>query len=224
MPTSVLTVDVGGSHVKMLATGRRKPRKVVSGASYTPEELVRDVRAATADWSYDAISIGYPGPVAHDRIRREPVNLGCGWTGFDFARAFGMPVRVVNDAALQALGSYEGGRMLFLGLGTGLGTALIVDGTLVDLELGHLPYRKRRTFEQWVGDAARRRLGLAEWKAHVAAAITLLRAATNAEYVMLGGGNVRFFGRLPRGVRRGKNANAFRGGARLWETPEGRAR
>jgi len=215
----ILAVDVGGTNVKVLASGHRTPIKIKSGPTLTPREMVRAVREAAADWKYDRVSIGYPGPVRAGKPVEDPWNLGPGWVGFDFRRAFGKPVRLVNDAAMQALGSYEGGgTMLFLGLGTGLGTALIKDGVLIPLELAHLPYHRGKTYEEWIGEAAFRRQGKHRWRRHVLEIVELLSAAFLADYVVLGGGNVRHMKRLPRGVKRGKNANAFRGGYRLWKS------
>ena len=211
-----LVVDVGGTHVKVLASGHRAPIKIKSGPTFTPRDMVTAVLDATADWTYDRVSIGYPGPVRHGKPVREPWNLAPGWVGFDFRKAFGKPVRIVNDAAMQALGSYEGGTMLFLGLGTGLGSAMIRDGTVIPLELAHLPYRHGKTYEDWIGEAGMKRLGKNRWRKHVTAIVELLAEAFLADYVVLGGGNVRHIKRLPKGARRGGNANAFRGGYRLW--------
>ncbi len=212
----VLSIDVGGSHVKCLASGKSVPRTFVSGPTLTPEEMVHRVREATVDWRYDVVSLGYPGPVLHGAPLREPRNLGPGWVGFDFARAFGRPVKVLNDAAMQALGSYAGGRMLFLGLGTGLGTALIVDGRLEAMELAHLPYRKGRTFEDYVGARGLARLGKRRWRKAVLDVVATLNEALAPDYVVLGGGNVRRMKALPEYVRAGDNGNAFLGGFRLW--------
>jgi hypothetical protein len=217
----ILVIDVGGSNVKLLATGRRTPIKVPSGPELTPREMVAEVREATADWSFEAISIGYPGPVARNRPAKEPVNLGPGWTRFNFARALGRPVRMINDAAMQALGSYAGRSMLFLGLGTGLGTTLVKDGVVVPLELAHLPFKHGQSFEDMVGDAGLARTGKRKWRRNVIETVGLLMAATNADYTVLGGGNVRFIDELPPDTRRGNNANAFRGGFRLWEDGTG---
>lgn len=217
MPVKVLVIDVGGSHVKLLATGRRTPRRVLSGPTLTPRAMVRDVLAAVDDWSFDRVSIGYPGPVKDHRPAKEPVNLGRGWVRFDYEKALGRPVRMINDAAMQAIGSYQGGRMLFLGLGTGLGTAAILDGAVVPMELGHLPYHHDRTFEEYVGDAGMRDMGKNRWRRHVDRIVPLLQAATVTDYVVLGGGNVRHLTALPPHARRGDNANAFRGGFRLWQ-------
>jgi predicted NBD/HSP70 family sugar kinase len=213
----ILVIDVGGTHVKVLATGRRVPIKIPSGPKLTPRDMVHAVRDATADWKYDRVSIGYPGPVRNGKPLEDPWNLAPGWVGFDFARAFGKPIRIVNDAAMQALGSYVGGRMLFLGLGTGLGSALVHDGVLIPLELAHLPYQHGKTYEQCVGEAALQRMGKHRWRKHVAKIVELMLKAFLADYVVLGGGNVRHIKRLPKGARRGKNANAFTGGYRLWK-------
>jgi len=211
----VLVIDVGGSHVKVLATGRREPLKIPSSPRMTARAMVQAVRKATAAWKYDAVSIGYPGPVVHGKPVAEPVNLGGGWVRFSFEKAFGCPVRMINDAAMQALGSYRGGRMLFLGLGTGLGSAMIVDGVIEPMELAHLPY-KSRTYEDYVGERGRKRLGKKKYRREVAAVIQLFKAAFEPEYVVVGGGNARLLKILPRGVRLGDNANAFRGGFKLW--------
>ncbi|MDB4879191.1 MAG: polyphosphate glucokinase [Gemmatimonadetes bacterium] len=213
----VLVIDIGGTNLKLLATGRRTPRQVPSGGALTPRQMVAAVRAAVQDWSFDQVSIGFPGPVRDDRPLKEPVNLGRGWVRFDYEKAFGCPVRMINDAAMQAIGSYRGGRMLFLGLGTGLGTTVIIDGTVVPMELAHLPYRDGRTFEQWVGDDGLKAMGPARWRRHVERVVALLMAATVTDYVVLGGGNVRHFASLPARAHRGDNANAFRGGFRLWQ-------
>src|SRR5207249_73496 len=212
----ILVIDVGGTHVKVLASGQRTRREVESGPSMTPGRMVTAVKRLTADWRYDVVSIGYPGPVLHGRPIAEPHNLGPGWVGFNFRKAFGCPVKIINDAAMQALGSYRGGRMLFLGLGTGLGSALIVDGVLEPMELGHLPYRKGRTYEEYVGASGLKRLGKKKWRRHVLEVIELLRAALQADCVIVGGGNAKLLRELPRGVLVGANTNAFRGGFRLW--------
>jgi len=214
----VLAIDVGGTHVKMLVSGASTPRAFESGAALTPAQMVKQVKRMTADWSFDAISIGFPGMVVHDRIAVEPAHLGRGWVGFDFAAAFGRPVKLVNDAVMQALGSDAGGRMLFLGLGTGLGSAMIVDHRVEPMELAHLPYRKGRTYEDYVGVSGLKRLGERKWRKHVWAVVGLLRAALEPDYVVVGGGNARKLGRPPKGVRLGQNENAFVGGFRLWES------
>jgi predicted NBD/HSP70 family sugar kinase len=213
----ILVIDVGGSHVKLLATGRRTPIKVPSGPKLTPRQMVDEVLEATDGWKFDAITIGYPGPVVRGKITLEPVNLGQGWTRFNYARALGRPVRMINDAAMQALGSYAGRTMLFLGLGTGLGSCLVVDGTVVPLEVQHLPFRNDQTYEDVIGEAGLRRSGKRRWRRNVEEIVELLMAATNADYTVLGGGNVRFMDTLPANTRRGDNANAFRGGFRLWD-------
>src|SRR5882724_6558344 len=212
----VLVVDVGGTHVKLLATGQNAARELPSGPTLTAEQMVADVKKLTADWTYDAVAIGYPGPVINNRPLTDPWNLGRGWRGYDFEAAFQCPVKVVNDAVMQALGSYEGGKMLFLGLGTGLGSAMIVDGIVEPMELGHLPY-KRGTFEDYVGVRGYERLGKKKWRQAVTDVVARLSAALEPEYVVLGGGNVKKLEELPPGCRAGNNANAFLGGFRLWE-------
>ncbi len=213
----ILVIDIGGSHVKVLATGHKAHIKIPSGPSMTPRAMVRLVRRAVVDWTYDVVSIGYPGAVLHGKPASEPRNLGSGWVGFNFKRAFARPVRVINDAAMQALGSYRGRRMLFLGLGTGLGSALIVDGVLAPMELAHLPYKHGRTYEDYVGKAGLKRLGKKRWRRQVTDVITRLKTALEADDVVVGGGNAKLLGALPRGVRIGANANAFVGGYRLWK-------
>ena len=213
---NILAIDVGGTNVKILATGQREVRRIPSGPQMTPKFMVEQVKEAAKEWEYEAISIGYPGPVVDGKPVLEPHNLGEGWVGFDFAAAFGKPVKIVNDAAMQALGSYEGGRMLFLGLGTGLGSALIIDGVLAPLELAHLPYRKKRTFEDYLGVRGRDRLGKKKWQRAVEDVTARLQAALIADYVVLGGGNAKKLDRLPAGARLGDNQNAFIGGYRLW--------
>ncbi len=216
-PKRILAIDVGGTHVKVLATGRRKPLEIPSGPKMTAKQMVRDVREGTTGWRYSVVSIGYPGPVLHGKPVSEPANLGGGWVGFDFKKAFGHPVRLINDAAMQALGSYKGGRMLFLGLGTGLGSALIVDGVLEPMELAHLPYKKGKTYEDLVGEAALRRFGKKKWRGYVTDVVTRLQAALEADEVVVGGGNAKLLRSLPKDVRLGSNANAFLGGYRLWK-------
>ncbi|HYK93451.1 MAG TPA: ROK family protein [Thermoplasmata archaeon] len=218
-PHRILVLDIGGTHVKVTATGRRRPIRIVSGPTLTPSELMRTLRRRTRGWRFDAVSIGYPGPVLHGRPMREPANLGRGWVGFRFDRAFRRPVKVVNDAAMQALGSYEGGRMLFLGLGTGLGSAMIADGILEPFELAHLPYRKGRTYEDYVGERGLERLGKKRWRRAVWDVVEQLGTALEPDYVVIGGGNVRRLRRLPPHARRGDNSKAFIGGFRLWENP-----
>ncbi len=212
---AVLAVDVGGSHVKMVLNGVQERRRFVSGQGLTPEDMVSGVRALLGDWSPVGVSVGVPAMVTAGRVVHEPVNLGPGWVGFDFAAAFGKPTKVVNDAAMQALGSYEGGRMLFLGLGTGLGSAMIVDGTLEPMELAHLPFRKA-TYEDYVGLRGLERLGKKRWRKAVDETIAAFVAALEPEYVILGGGNAPLLQELPPSVRLGHNQDAFLGGFRLW--------
>lgn len=217
----VLVIDVGGSHVKILATGQSEERKFESGPTLTPAQMVDGVRKLADGWAYDAVSIGYPGVVVRDQPATEPYNLAPGWIAFDYPRAFGCPVRIVNDAAMQALGGYRGGKLLFLGLGTGLGTTLIVDGVIVPMELAHLPYRKG-SFEDYVGERALERDGMKKWRKRVVDVVERLKAAFIPDDVVIGGGNVRHFEKLPDGCRAGDNANAFAGGFRLWDaTPRG---
>jgi polyphosphate glucokinase len=218
-----LVVDVGGTHVKILATGQRAHRKFDSGPTLTARHMVARVKRLADDWSYDRVSIGYPGPVLHGRPVVEPHNLGRGWTGFDFRRAFGRPVKVINDAAMQALGGYRGGRMLFLGLGTGLGSAFIIDGVIEPMELAHLPYKRGRTFEDYVGLRGLERLGKSHWRRSVFDVVERLRAALNPDEVVIGGGNAAKLGKLPRATRLGHNDNAFVGGFRLWSRKPARA-
>ena len=219
---NILVIDVGGTHVKVLATGHRKPIEIPSGPKMTARQMVEKVRQETTGWRYSVVSIGYPGPVLHGKPVSEPVNVGGGWVGFDFAKAFGHPVRLINDAAMQALGSYKGGRMLFLGLGTGLGSALIVDGRLEPMELAHLPYKKGQTYEDWVGNAALQRFGKKKWRREVADVVTRLQAALEADDVVVGGGNAKLLKTLPKGARLGSNTNAFVGGYRLWDRSRSR--
>ena len=219
-PKRILAVDVGGSHVKVLLSGlpagQDAARRVDSNPKFTPGQMVKAVRTLAQGWRYDAVSIGYPGVVWHGRPLIEPHHLGKGWVGFDYAAAFGKPVRMVNDAAMQAIGSYEGGRMLFLGLGTGLGSALILGGVLEPMELGHLPYRKGRTYEYYLGIPGLARLGKNRWRRAVFDVVDRLSAAFEVDYVVLGGGNVAKLKKLPPRVRAGHNANAFIGGFKLW--------
>ncbi|HXJ60886.1 MAG TPA: ROK family protein [Verrucomicrobiae bacterium] len=213
---NVLVIDIGGTHVKVLATGKHAHREFDSGRALTPKRMVSGVRKIVADWKYDVVSIGYPGPVLQNRPVAEPWNLAKGWCGFNFERAFNRPVKIVNDAAMQALGSYKRGKMLFLGLGTGLGSALIVDGIVEPMELGHLPYKKA-TFEDYVGIRGLEKYGKKKWRRHVADVVQRLVAAIEPDEVVLGGGNTKKLNKLPSGCRAGDNANAFRGGFRLWE-------
>jgi predicted NBD/HSP70 family sugar kinase len=212
---AVLAVDIGGSHVKLLLNGEPERRRFVSGRKLTPEQMVAGVLEQAADWEHVAVSAGVPAPVQAGRIVHDPVNLGRGWVGFDFEAAFGKPTKLVNDAAMQALGSYEGGRMLFLGLGTGLGSTMIVDGILEPLELGHLPFKKA-TYEDYVGNRGLKRLGPKRWEKTVHETIALFQAALQPEYVVLGGGNAKRLEKLPENVRLGHNEDAFLGGFRLW--------
>ena len=215
-PRAVLAVDVGGSHVKArLSTGGDK-RKVESGPEMTAERMVEAVKEMTSDWEYDVISIGFPGAVEKQRPAREPYNLGKGWKGFDFAAAFDKPVKLVNDATMQAIGSYEGGRMLFLGLGTGLGSAMIVEHVCVPMELAHLPYKKRKTFEDYLGAGGLEDRGKKKWRKSVAKVVDKLQAALLPHYIVIGGGNVDLLKELPPNCRRGDNEDAFPGGFRLW--------
>ena len=212
----ILVIDVGGTHVKVRVTGQKTDLEISSGPGMTAEKMVAAVRNITESWKYEVITIGYPGPVLHGHIIGEPYNLGRGWVKFNFKKAFGCPVRTINDAAMQALGSYEGRRMLFLGLGTGLGSAMIVDGAIEPMELAHLPYKKGRTYEDYVGLAGLKRLGKKKWRRHVNDVVNLLKTALEVDYVVLGGGNARLLKKLPPGSRLGDNANAFRGGQRVW--------
>jgi polyphosphate glucokinase len=215
----VLVIDVGGTNIKVSTGGPDEPTKIPSGPDMTAARMAEQVKKATAGWLYDAVSIGYPGPVVQGRPAIEPKNLGMGWVRFDYDKAFGKPVRVINDAAMQALGSYQGGRMLFLGLGTGLGSAFVADGQLEPLELAHLPYRNNRTYEDYVGARGLERLGRRKWQRHVEKVIELLKHGLQADYVMLGGGQTKKLKSLPDGVRLGNNSHAILGGIRLWETP-----
>src|SRR6266478_955088 len=218
---NVLVVDIGGTHVKLLATRQDTHRQFDSGPTLTPETMVSQVRKLASDWNYDVVSIGYPGPVLHGRIVSEPHNLGTGWVAFNFEAAFKRPVKVVNDAAMQALGSYTGGKMLFLGLGTGLGSAMIIDGTIEPMELAHLSYKKG-TYEDYVGERSLEKRGKKKWRSHVAEVVNCLISALEPDDVVLGGGNVKKLKELPKGCREGNNANAFLGGFRLWEKADKR--
>lgn len=220
---NILVIDVGGTHVKVLATGHTVRRKYASGPKLSAESMVRQVKDLVADWQYEVVTIGYPGPLLHQHIVAEPYHLGKGWMGFNFRTAFGCPVKLINDAAMQALGGYRGGKMLFLGLGTGLGTALIVDGIVEPMELGHLPYKKG-TFEDYVGDRALAKKGKKKWLKHVLDVIERLRAAMEPDDILLGGGNARHLDELPDACRRGENSDAFTGGFRLWDDEATRGR
>jgi polyphosphate glucokinase len=212
----VLVIDIGGSHVKILATGQQQKREIASGPKMTAKQMVSGVKRLAQGWKYDVVSIGFPGPVLHGRPLAEPHNLGSGWLGFDFESAFGLPVKMVNDAAMQALGDYKGGKMLFLGLGTGLGSAMIVDGIIEPMELGHLPYKKG-TYEDYVGNRGLDRLGKKNWRKVVTDVIERLVAALEPQDVVIGGGNVIHMKKLPKGCRASNNDQAFSGGFRLWE-------
>src|SRR5260221_355336 len=213
---NVLVIDIGGTHVKFLATGQKKHRQFDSRPTLTPAEMGSQVQKLSSDWKYDAVSIGYPGPVLHGRIVSEPHNLGTGWVGFNFEAAFKRPVKVVNDAAMQALGGYKGGKLLFLGLGTGLGSTMIGDGVVEPMELGHLP-SKKGTFEDYVGIRGLEKHGKKKWQRHVIDVVKRLIAALEPDEVILGGGNVKKPDALPAGSQAGDNDNAFLGGFRLWD-------
>lgn len=214
---TILVVDIGGTHIKLMIS-RREKRKFDSGPSMTPRQLVSSLKKTVKGWKFDAVSIGFPAPVKDGIIARNPKHLGKGWAGFNFTKALGKPTRVVNDAAMQALGSYRGGRMLFLGLGTGLGSAMVYDKTLLPLELGDLPYRDGAIIEKYLGKPGLSKLGEAAWKREVRHAVLQLKKSFIADYIVLGGGNVKRFKTLPEGVEPGHNRNAFLGGVRLWET------
>jgi polyphosphate glucokinase len=218
---NLLIIDIGGTHVKVLATGQNNHREFDSGPALTPKQMIVGVRKLVSDWKFEAVSIGYPGLVLRNRPVSEPWNLGKGWAGFDFEAAFKCPVKVVNDAAMQALGSYKGGKMLFLGLGTGLGSAMIVDGIVEAMELGHLPYKKA-TFEDYIGVRGLKKYGKKKWRRFVAEVVKRLLAALEPDDVVLGGGNVNKLKKLPSGSRAGDNNNAFLGGFRLWQESKDR--
>ena len=218
--SKVLVIDVGGTNIKLLATGQKDARKIPSGPSMTASKMVREVKNCAKDWAFDCVSLGYPGPVINGHPLREPHNLGGGWMKFDFREAFGCPVKVINDAAMQALGSYKGGRMLFLGLGTGLGSAMIVDGILEPMELAHLTYRKGKTYEDYLGLRGLKRLGKKKWRRQVTKIVEKLKTALEADYVVLGGGNIKKLKKLPPGTTLGSNANAFVGGFRMWSNSQ----
>ncbi len=213
---SVLVIDVGGTHVKLLMTGQKQPVKIPSGPSMTAAKMIRVVKKATRTWKYDCVAIGYPGPVINGHPLREPHNLGGGWMGLDFRKAFGRPVKLINDASMQALGSYKGGHMLFLGLGTGLGSAMIIDGVLEPMELAHLAYKNGKTYEDYLGLRGLEKLGKKKWRRQVLKITEKLKVALEADYVVLGGGNAMKLKKLPPGARLGNNENAFIGGFRLW--------
>lgn len=211
-----LVVDIGGTNIKALATGRRKRIKFPSGSKMTPEQMVYELKIAATDWTYDRISIGYPGPVVDNQPTKEPHNLASGWIDFDYEHAFGCPVKMINDAAMQAYGSYHGGRMLFLGLGTGLGSALVMDNVIQPLEFAHLPYKSGKSFEDYLGVKSLKKRGKKKWRKHVAKVVPLLRFATQTDYVVLGGGNADLIKELPENTTIGHNRNAFEGGYKLW--------
>jgi polyphosphate glucokinase len=217
----VLAIDVGGTHVKVLLSGEDTPRKFDSGPKLTPEQMVKGVKEITKDWKYDAVSIGYPGPVLRNRPLVEPHNLGRGWVGYHYDHAFGCPIKIVNDAAMQALGSYKKGRMLFLGLGTGLGTAMVVDGIVEPMELGHLPYKKG-TYEDYVGLRGLQKRGKKKWRKSVFEIVEKMSLAMEPDEIVLGGGNVKKLKELPPHCRPGDNFNAFLGGFRLWNIEVGK--
>jgi predicted NBD/HSP70 family sugar kinase len=213
----VLVVDAGGTNIKIMSAARKVPLKIPSGPTMTASRMVRVVKRATRDWAYDRVSIGFPGPVVAGRSASDPVNLGRGWKGFDFREAFGRPVKVINDAAMQALGCYRGGRMLFLGLGTGLGTALVVDGVLQPLELSHLPYKDGKSYEDFLGRRGLRKHGAKKWRREVLKISGLLKFGLQVDEIVLGGGNAKKLKEIPPGARRVSNAIALEGGLRLWE-------
>jgi polyphosphate glucokinase len=215
---NILVLDVGGTQVKILASGEKVKREIDSGPSLTARQMVSSVKKLADGWEYEVVSIGYPGPVVHDRPLAEPHNLGKGWMGFNFAAAFKLPTKVINDAAMQALGSYRGGKMLFLGLGTGLGSTMILDGIVQPMELAHLPYKKR-TYEDYVGARALEEFGKKVWRKHVEDIVKCLVAALQPDDVVLGGGNAKKLKELPPLSRLGDNTNAFKGGFRMWEGP-----
>jgi len=213
----VLVIDVGGTNIKMLVSGQTEPRRYPSGPTMTPGRMIRVVREAVQAWKFDCVSLGFPGPIINECPLREPHNLGSGWMGFNFRKAFGCPVKIINDAAMQALGSYQGGRMLFLGLGTGLGAAMIVDGMLQPMELAHLIYKNGKTYEDYLGLRGLKRSGTKKWRKHVATIVKKLKTALKANYVVLGGGNSKKLKKLPAGARLGSNRNAFLGGFCMWQ-------
>lgn len=217
-PSSILVIDVGGTHIKILGTDCDAPRKFDSGPKMSPDQMVAGVLELAKGWDYNAVSIGYPGPVFHGKPIGEPHNLGTGWVGFDFAIALKAPVRLVNDAAMQAIGCYRGGKMLFLGLGTGLGSCMIADGYVESMELGHMPYKKHN-YEYYVGKDGRSRLGRKQWQKHVENVLSILRDGLEPEYIVVGGGNSKDLDDLPKDCSVGENADAFTGGYRLWQNP-----
>ena len=218
MPT--LAIDIGGTHVKVLAEGQKTPVKIDSGSFMTPEIMTASVLKAAENWKYDRIAIGYPGPVINDTPVLDPHNLGPGWVDFSYETSFGKPVRMLNDAAMQALGSYHGGRLLFLGLGTGLGSAMVIEGIVQPMELAHLPYKKGRTYEDYVGLRGLERMGKKKWRKITAEVIELLHTALRTDSVVIGGGQAKLLKNLPRHIQLGSNDNAFRGGFKLWKEPD----
>jgi polyphosphate glucokinase len=219
-PSKILVIDIGGTNVKLLATGEVEPRKIPSGKDLTPAKMLQQVAKAAANWDYEGVSIGYPGLVGSDGPHSEPGNLGPGWVGFNFAAALDRPVRIINDAAMQALGSYDGGRMLFLGLGTGIGSALIAENVVIPLELGALRMRRKETLSVQLGREGLAAIGKREWRKRLAQVVETFVTAFNVDYVVLGGGNAGLIKKLPAGARRGHNLSAFRGGFRLWNLPD----
>jgi polyphosphate glucokinase len=218
----VLSIDIGGTHVKILLSGETTERKMASGSDYTPSQMVEDVKTLAKGWNFDVVSIGFPAPVHNNQPIAEPFNLGKGWVDFDYEKAFGCPFKMINDAAMQALGSYKGGKMLFLGLGTGLGSAVVNDNSVLPMELGHLPFKKK-TFEDYVGVHGLEKNGKKKWQRHVFETVELLTAALLPDYVVLGGGNTKLLKELPPACIAGANTNAFEGGFRIWEGPADRS-
>ena len=216
----ILVVDIGGTHVKLLVTGMKEPIKIPSGPTLTPRVMIQKIKAALKGQPYDVVSIGCPGPIIHGQLFREPFNLGKGWMSFDFRKAFGKPVRIINDAAMQALGSYSGGRLIFLGLGTGLGSAMVINGIVEPMELAHLPYKNGKTYEDYLGLRGLKRLGRKKWERHVDKVITQLREALEPDTVVVGGGNAKKLKKLPPHTILGSNENAVRGGFRMWDQAE----
>lgn len=216
--TKILVIDIGGTHVKLQASTHRHPVMFPSGHKMSAKKMVAAVKKLTSGWKYNAISIGYPGPVVHGHIINEPFNLGKGWVGFNFRKTFGCPVKIINDATMQALANYKGGRMLFLGLGTGLGSAMIIDGVIEPMELAHLPYKHGKTYEDYIGTAGLKRLGKKKWRQEVRSIVSKFKAALQADYIILGGGNARLIKTLPDGIKMGNNLDVFKGGYRLWKS------
>jgi hypothetical protein len=217
---SVLVIDIGGTNLKLAVKGVEESRKVPSGRDLTPQVMIQRVNETIRDWTFDTISVGFPAPVVRGEIQLEPANLAPGWLGFDFTAAFGKPVKIINDAAMQALGSYDGGRMLFMGLGTGLGTALVIENMVAPLELAHLPYRKKKTYEDYLGERGLTRLGKKKWEEYLEDIVARFKKAFVVDYIVLGGGNSKKLTVLPPHTRAGDNRNAILGGFRLWEVNE----